>query len=107
MRSNHDHNIKSLSKEIGEKEKLKIETRRKKSSVWSGLGLFGMIGWSVAIPALAGTAIGIWLDKKHPGSHPWTLSGLLAGLMIGCLIAWNWVTKEHKEMNKKEEVQDE
>ena len=71
--------------------------------MWAGLGLFGMVGWSVAAPTLLGTALGIWLDKHYPVNFSWTLSGLLAGLMVGCAIAWNWIEKENKEIHQKQE----
>jgi ATP synthase protein I len=44
------------------------------------LGMMGLIGWSVAVPTLLGAALGIWLDKHHPGKHSWTLALLVAGL---------------------------
>lgn len=59
-----------------------------------GLGMFGMVGWSVAVPTLLGVALGIWLDKTFPQSFSWTLTGLILGLIAGCVIAWNWVIKE-------------
>jgi ATP synthase protein I len=65
--------------------------------------MFGIIGWTVAVPTLLGAALGIWLDKKHPESFSWTLTCLILGLLAGCLIAWHWITKEHKEMNQKDE----
>ena len=71
--------------------------------VWFGLGMMGLVGWSVAIPALAGTAFGIWLDSHHPGNHSWTLALLIAGLVLGCFNAWHWVDKEDREMREDEE----
>ena len=71
--------------------------------VWFGLGMMGLVGWSVAIPALAGTAFGIWLDSHHPGNHSWTLTLLIVGLAIGCFNAWHWVDKEDREMREDEE----
>ena len=32
--------------------------------------MMGLIGWSVAVPTLLGAALGIWLDKHHPGAIP-------------------------------------
>ena len=74
--------------------------------VWFGLGMMGLVGWSVAIPALAGTAFGIWLDSHHPGNHSWTLTLLIVGLAIGCFNAWHWVDKENKEMREDQENHD-
>jgi ATP synthase protein I len=75
--------------------------------VWFGLGMMGLIGWSVVVPTLLGAALGLWLDKRHPGSHSWTLALLVAGLAIGCLNAWHWVAKEDKAMREEQEDDDE
>jgi ATP synthase protein I len=58
------------------------------------LGLFGVIGWSVAIPTLAGVAAGIWLDARVESRISWTLTLMLVGVLIGCLTAWRWTRQE-------------
>jgi ATP synthase protein I len=63
-------------------------------SVWFGLGMFGLVGWAVAIPALLGVALGVWLDGRVPGRRSWTLTLLLVGLALGCVNAWYWVKRE-------------
>lgn len=91
----------TLSQEVADKERRKLRARQSDSqSVWSGLGMFGLVGWSVAVPTLAGAGAGIWLDARYPQSFSWTLTLLLAGLLFGCVIAWHWMSKEHKEMNE-------
>ena len=96
-----------FSDEVARKEKRKLKALHEKNSVWSGLGMMGMIGWSVAVPSLLGAALGIWLDKKYPQSFSWILSLLVVGIVAGCIIAWYWVDKEDKEMhNDKEENDD-
>jgi len=75
--------------------------------VWFGLGMMGLVGWSVAIPTLLGAALGVWLDKHYPGSHSWTLMLLIIGLAIGCLNAWHWVAREDKAMRDEREDGDE
>ena len=53
----------SLSQEVGAKAARKLKARRNSGQgVWFGLGMMGLIGWSVVIPTLLGTALGIWLD---------------------------------------------
>ena len=90
-----------LSQQIGKQEKRKLKALRdNKRSVWFGLGMMGMVGWSVAVPALLGAALGIWLDKIYPESFSWTLTFLVLGLFTGCVIAWYWVDKEDKEMHQ-------
>jgi ATP synthase protein I len=96
-----------LSRQVGSKADRKLRAQRKGQHVWFGLGMLGLIGWSVAVPTLAGAAIGLWIDKHHPGGRSWTLALLVAGLMLGCANAWRWVSREHKEIQNEEENNDE
>jgi ATP synthase protein I len=59
-----------------------------------GLGLFGLVGWSVAIPTLIGIGLGVWIDGRSDGPYSWTLMLLVVGVTVGCLNAWFWVRKE-------------
>lgn len=77
--------------------KLRVQ-RDDTQGVWFGLGMSGLIGWSVATPTLAGVLIGVWLDHRHPASFSWTLALLVAGLMLGCANAWHWVAQQDKAM---------
>jgi ATP synthase protein I len=97
----------AFSRAVGANAARKLKAQQNASrGVWFGLGMMGLVGWSVAIPTLAGVAIGIWLDKHYPGKHSWTLMLLVAGLCIGCLNAWHWVAKENKEIGKEPEDYD-
>ena len=94
----------NFSRQVGAQAARKLEAQRNSTQgVWFGLGMMGIIGWSVVIPTLLGAAIGIWLDKRHPGSHSWTLALLVGGLVIGCFNAWLWVAKEDKAMRDEQE----
>ncbi len=94
--------------QVGAKAARKLKARRNSTQgVWFGLGMMGLIGWSVAIPTLLGAALGLWLDRRFPGGRSWTLALLVAGLMIGCLNAWFWVSKEDKAMRDEPEDDDE
>lgn len=94
--------------QIGAKAARKLKARRNSTrGVWFGLGMMGLIGWSVVVPTLLGAALGRWLDRRHPGAYSWTLALLAAGLAIGCLNAWHWVTKEEKAMRDEPEDDDE
>ena len=92
-----------LSRRIEQMAKLKLKAQRENKGVWFGLGMFGMVGWSVAVPAVLGAVLGLWLDKKHPVSFSWTLSFLIIGLVAGCLIAWYWVASEDKKMHQTDD----
>lgn len=84
--------------QVGRKAQRRLRARREQQrTVWFSLGLFGMVGWSVAIPTLIGVALGIWLDGRFPGRVSWTLTLLFVGLVIGCANAWYWVKNETRE----------
>lgn len=89
------HKHSEFGDQVGEKERRKVRARRNKDrSIWFGLGMFGVVGWSVAIPTLIGLAIGIWVDANIPSRFSWTLMGLMIGLLVGCLNAWYWLNSE-------------
>jgi ATP synthase protein I len=92
----------TLATQVGAKAARKLKARRNPQGIWFGLGMMGLIGWSVVVPTLLGAALGRWLDKHHPGTHPWTLALLIGGLGIGCLNAWHWVAKEDKAMRQQQ-----
>lgn len=68
--------------------------------------MMGLVGWSVALPTLLGSALGLWLDAHHPRGHSWTLALLIAGLTLGCFAAWHWVAKELREIREQENERD-
>ena len=91
----------AFSRQVGAQATRKLKAKRgAKKSIWFGLGMSGLIGWSVTVPTLIGAALGIWVDKHYPSSVSWTLMLLLTGLIIGCLSAWHWVDSEYKEMQE-------
>lgn len=96
-----------LGQTVGAKAARKLKARRNPAAgVWFGLGMMGLIGWSVAIPTLLGAALGLWLDQHYPGGRSWTLALLMAGLSIGCFNAWHWVTKEERAMHEQPDQQE-
>jgi ATP synthase protein I len=91
----------AFSRQVGAQAARKLRAQRGAAkSVWFGLGMSGLIGWSVTVPTLIGAALGIWVDKHHPSTYSWTLMLLLMGLIIGCFNAWHWVDSEYKEMQE-------
>ena len=72
--------------------------REGERSIWFSLGMFGLVGWSVAVPTLLGLAAGVWLDKAYPvGRVSWALTLLAVGAVAGCLNAWHWVKNESRD----------
>jgi ATP synthase protein I len=94
----------SLAEQVGVKAARKLKAQRNATpGVWSGLGLMGVVGWAVVVPTLLGAALGLWLDRRYPGGRTWTLALLMAGLTLGCLNAWHWVSKEDQAMREEQE----
>lgn len=101
MQNTDIKNSNDFSKKVGEKAQRKLKAlHNDEKRVWFGLGMMGLVGWSIVVPTLLGAALGVWLDTKYPETFSWTLTGLILGLFAGCLIAWRWVNKEHKEINQ-------
>ena len=102
------HAEAELIRQVGAKESRKLRAQRRVThTVWSGLGMMGLVGWSIVVPTLLGAAFGVWLDKRFPAAQSWMVTFLMIGLAIGCANAWHWVAKEQKvireEMEEKEE----
>ena len=90
--------------EVRASRKLKGQQAQHQASqtIWAGLGMIGLVGWSVAVPTLLGAALGIWLDKNYPMNHSWTLTLLIIGLIAGCLNAWYWLAREDRATHEGE-----
>ncbi len=73
--------------------------------IWFGLGMMGLIGWSVVVPTLLGAMLGLWLDGNYPREHSWTLALLVGGLVLGCANAWRWVSRQD-QMTREESRND-
>jgi ATP synthase protein I len=81
-----------FARKVESEENRKMRARQEKDrAVWFGLGTFGLVGWSVAIPTVIGIALGIWIDTRWPSRFSWTLMLLFIGVVIGCFNAWYWV----------------
>jgi len=91
--SGSDEEMEETVRRKAERKERARASRR--PGVWFGLGMFGLIGWAVAVPTLAGIALGLWLDSLTGTAFSWTLAGLGAGVFLGCLNAWRWLTRYH------------
>ncbi|MBF0498556.1 MAG: AtpZ/AtpI family protein [Candidatus Riflebacteria bacterium] len=93
---------------VVEKDTRKLKAKkRKKFNVWHGFAMCGRIGWSVVVPTLLGTALGVMMDSRFPEQFSWTLMFLVLGVGIGCVSAWSWVSKEHKNLSNNKNDFDE
>jgi ATP synthase protein I len=96
----------AFAREVGRAAAARRRAYRRRAREWTGFGVFGTVGWSVVVPTLAGAALGRWLDAAHPGGRSWTLTLLLAGLVLGCLLAWQWLAREQRAISRHEEAND-
>ena len=87
------------------RETRKLRARRETHrGIWFGLGMFGVVGWSVAVPTVVGVAVGVWLDRAVPDvGFSWTLTLLAVGIALGCLNGWNWLKRERSAIHRHDE----
>lgn len=89
------HKPASLASQVRQKAESRLRARAEGDrSIVKGLGLSGMVGWSVILPALLGLALGMWIDRRFPGSYSWTLMFLVLGIVLGCWNAWRWIQQQ-------------
>lgn len=93
--ADNDAHTDRFKRAIARKAKRRVTAEAERDrGIWFGLGMFGLVGWSVALPSLLGLALGLWIDSRWPSRFSWTLMCLFAGVVIGCLTAWRWVRRE-------------
>jgi len=88
-------NEQNLAEKVGKREQKRLG--RPEHRILSYFGLFGLVGFTIAIPSVAGALIGKYLDENYPGKASWSLTFLLAGLAVGCYNAWRYIKKEYRE----------
>lgn len=74
--------------DVASKQQRMLRARSERTNNWRMISILGVIGWSVVVPALAGVGLGLWLDRRWPEPFSWTVTLLIAGLMVGCVSAW-------------------
>jgi ATP synthase protein I len=101
---NTDSSLKA-ARDIGKQARRKLRAQNEKgNSIWSGLGMMGLVGWSIVVPTLFGALVGQYMDTQSINSssgesRSWTLALLIAGLTLGCANAWHWVSKEDRNIH--------
>lgn len=81
-------------------KRMQQSRKQKAPSPLHGLSAFGVIGWSVAVPTVAGALLGGWLNTAYPQKFSWPLVLILGGIVLGVFIAWDWIDKQNsKEQN--------
>ncbi len=103
MKEQKSNNL-PYKEQVEKRERRKIRVRREGDrNVWFGLGMFGMVGWTVAVPTVLLTFTGVWIDSNWPGQYSWTLMLLFIGLVIGCANAWYWIQRERRDIGPGKE----
>lgn len=93
-----DQQPDALSERVRRREQRKLDPERRERRIWFGLGMFGVVGWSVTVPTVAATLLGVWIDTHLPSRYSWTLMFLGIGLGIGCATAWHWLQEERRNI---------
>lgn len=68
--------------EVRAKADRMARAQRERQPVWSALAQAGTIGWQLALPIVAGAAIGHTI-QMHTGDLRYAIGGLLLGLAVG------------------------
>ena len=68
--------------------------REGERSIGQNLAMIGALGWTIVLPALVGIFTGRWLDRHFNAGIFWTLGLLVAGLALGCTLAWKRIHSE-------------
>lgn len=93
--------------QVGHKEARKLRARReRRRSPMFWMGMFGLVGWAVAVPTVIGIYVGVKLDQWRDDPISWTLSGIVIGVALGCLNAWYWVKRESRMAQPHEPGED-
>ncbi len=84
---------------LSEAVKMRAERRARwqregERSIGQNLAMIGALGWTIVLPALIGIFSGRWLDRTFNMGIFWTLGLLVAGLALGCTLAWKRMHSE-------------
>jgi ATP synthase protein I len=65
------------------------------ATFWRSLSLLGSVGWSIALPAAGGALLGHHLDGRLGTGIRFTLMLLCAGVLLGAVLAWHALRRDH------------
>lgn len=94
---------KDMEITVSKKIDRKLLAGPKKNFVIRAFSLFGLVGWSIVIPAVLCAYIGMWFDEKYKSaSISYTFYFILFGLLVGCYNAFRWVKREKERLDKED-----
>ena len=78
------------SDDLDEAVRVRRERRKhaRERSLAQTLAMVGVLGWTIVLPALAGVAIGRWLDRALHTGITLTAALVFVGVAGGCALAW-------------------
>jgi ATP synthase protein I len=88
-------NHESLDEVVRTRQQRRARWQREgERSLGQNLAMIGALGWTIVTPTLIGIFAGRWLDRHFDMGIFWTLGLLVAGLALGCALAWNRMHSE-------------
>ncbi len=63
-------------------------------SLGARLGQIGILGWTIVLPALAGLALGRWLDHRFASGVFYSAPLVMLGAGLGLWLAWRWMSRQ-------------
>ncbi|WP_320170558.1 AtpZ/AtpI family protein [Maridesulfovibrio sp.] len=89
---------------VGSSERRRILAEKQGAvGIWTAFGSMGAVGWFVALPAVLGCLLGVWIDHVWNSPINWTLTMLGAGLFFGCVLAGIWMNRERNRIIRERE----
>jgi len=84
-----------FEKNLNAKIRRRIKAKSCPSAACS-FALFGLVGWSIVIPAFFAAMLGRWLDDKYGSgtSSAFTLLFIVLGIAVGAVNACRYITRE-------------
>ncbi len=92
-KSTDDHS-KQFKQTVKKKISRHNKGKKNRNQLLFGMGMFGLVGWTIAIYTIGGVIIGTWMDKRWISGYSWTLTMIILGLFAGIFNAWIWIKKE-------------
>jgi len=75
--------------------KIKRRAKCKPCGNFAGpFALFGIVGWSIAVPSILAAMFGRWVDARYGGGYAFTLPLIVLGIVSGSVNAWRCISKE-------------
>ena len=83
-------------------DRRELEAGYRDRGFWTGVGVMGLVGWSVILPAVLGAYLGILLDRQLSLHRIFSGIFVVVGLCLGCWNAWRMVHKVLKPHHEEE-----